>query len=283
MKDPGRGPPPGRSGPLDLKRSLLGLRIRIRGPASDAADYLNLRYGNLPERSGRGPTIEASFAFQEDHWVVSVTGRPVRPVVDLEAVVDTLDAELQQALVERRPDLQYVHAGVVSWQDRAVAIPGVGRSFKGALVLALLQAGARYLSDDLLVYDPKEDQVAAFPRAIALGEQETSFFPDLTPFFLCMGSHRLLPLKAVGSDILQDSAPLGVVVRNNWDPVVEDILEPLPRAAAMDSLAGARLDTGASGTGEPFLEDPARTAQGWCLRWRDPHSASALLLEALGR
>ncbi len=66
-------------------------------------------------------------------------------------------------------DYLFVHAGVVGWQGRAILIPGRSMSGKSTLVRALLDAGAKYYSDEYAILDG-EGNVHPYPVPISIRE-----------------------------------------------------------------------------------------------------------------
>jgi hypothetical protein len=47
----------------------------------------------------------------------------------------------------------FVHAGVVGWRNKAILLPGRSFAGKSTLVMALVEAGAKYYSDEYAVFD----------------------------------------------------------------------------------------------------------------------------------
>ena len=75
--------------------------------------------------------------------------------LDLDEVLDALEAHLNVYVGEYAADRVFVHAGVVGWRGRAILLPGVECAGKSTLVAALLAAGAAYYSDEYAVLDPR--------------------------------------------------------------------------------------------------------------------------------
>ena len=71
----------------------------------------------------------------------------------LSALLVFLDSDLRLQIGMVTPELLFVHAGVVGWQQQAIVIPGRSFSGKTTLVTALIQAGATYYSDEYAVFD----------------------------------------------------------------------------------------------------------------------------------
>ena len=68
-------------------------------------------------------------------------------------------------------------SGAVSSNGKGIILPGVSRSGKSCLTLALLREGYRYMSDGIAAIDPSTRKVHAFPKAI--GIRDASVFPEL--------------------------------------------------------------------------------------------------------
>lgn len=60
------------------------------------------------------------------------------------------------------------HMAMVEWKGIGLIIPGERGSGKSTLALKLAQIGAQYYGDDLILVDPAERLVHAFPKAVTL-------------------------------------------------------------------------------------------------------------------
>ena len=65
-----------------------------------------------------------------------------------------LDARIRLYLSTHCRTHVLVHAGAVTWRGSGIILPGPSRSGKSTLVIALLEMGATYYSDELAVLDP---------------------------------------------------------------------------------------------------------------------------------
>lgn len=65
------------------------------------------------------------------------------------------------------PDRVGVHAGVVSFADRAIVVPGTSMAGKSTIVRALIDAGATYFSDEFALVDA-DGLVWPYPRPVTL-------------------------------------------------------------------------------------------------------------------
>lgn len=86
---------------------------------------------------------------------------------DLEALLDAFQGQTHLHVAEHAASAVFVHAGVVAWDGKAMLLPGRSMAGKSTLVLALLRAGATYLSDNYAVLDHR-GRVRPFARPLAL-------------------------------------------------------------------------------------------------------------------
>jgi hypothetical protein len=86
---------------------------------------------------------------------------------NFDEVLDGFESHLQLTVAEHAPRLAFVHAGVVSWNGRAIVIPGLSHSGKTTLVHQLVRAGATYYSDEYAVLDAR-GRVHPYPRALGM-------------------------------------------------------------------------------------------------------------------
>lgn len=93
--------------------------------------------------------------------------------IDLEAVLDAFESNLQLTVAEWSPLRVFVHAGVVEWKGKAIVIPGLSFSGKTTLVKHLVQAGAKYYSDEYAVLDGR-GWVHPYPRPLGLRSQDSA-------------------------------------------------------------------------------------------------------------
>lgn len=93
--------------------------------------------------------------------------------IDLEPVLDAFESNLQITVAEWSPLRVFVHAGVVEWKGKAIVIPGLSFSGKTTLVKHLVQAGAKYYSDEYAVLDGR-GWVHPYPRPLGLRSQDSA-------------------------------------------------------------------------------------------------------------
>lgn len=112
--------------------------------------------------------------------------------IDLEPVLDAFESNLQLTVAEWSPRRVFVHAGVVEWNGKAIMIPGLSFSGKTTLVKHLVQAGARYYSDEYAVLDGR-GRVHPYPRPLGVRSPDAGR-TDKIPVEDLGGSAGSLPL-----------------------------------------------------------------------------------------
>lgn len=92
---------------------------------------------------------------------------PLATAADPEEILSSLEGDLQLYVAEHASPWIFLHAGVVSWNGRAILLPGQSYDGKSTLVAALLRAGATYYSDEYAVLD-EDARVHPYPRRLSL-------------------------------------------------------------------------------------------------------------------
>ena len=115
-----------------------------------------------------------------------------------------LAAHAEPVIAERAPDLLFVHAGVVGWDNRAIVMPGASFAGKTTLVRAWLEAGATYYSDEFAVLD-RAGRVHPFARPLAIRDGSSAV------------THRV-PAAALGAASGTTPLSVGLVLVTSYRP-----------------------------------------------------------------
>jgi len=153
-----------------------GIRIGVRVNRPETLEHLTTLF---PPgwRPSPGPVVDWLFSLlvgetqgrvRKFHMLYAGITRRAR-TLDLEAALDTLEADLRQIVAAHARRRVFVHAGVVAWGDQAILIPGRSRSGKTTLVHELVRAGAVYYSDEFAVLD-SAGRVFPFAKPLSLRE-----------------------------------------------------------------------------------------------------------------
>jgi hypothetical protein len=269
------------SGPLELE--LLGVPVRLAAPDAELRACLATCYApSLMEAGSEAHGLAGRIEPVPGGFRVEVDGRAERLERGPTEAVRALNHELLQALMLRRREHYFVHAAVVVWRGRALVLPGLSRAGKSTLALALLLEGARYLSDELLVFD-SAGRALPLPRAPKIRDECVAYFPELAGSFRGAGEGRFLSFAALPAGALAGPTPVGAVAVPRWSESGDDRPRAIPRGEALLALAASSLNFGAHR--EASLDRLAELVDGaatHALVWRDPREAARALLAELG-
>lgn len=148
---------------------VCGVSIAVSCSERDLADlFLKVFGGFPPSRSQPAWSYSLSrvapagaLAFARDAGVPTI-------VESLDELLFMVDKDITIALQQQRPDLLFVHAGVIAKEGRAWAISAPSGTGKSTTVWALVRDGLRYLSDELAPIELHAMRVHPYPRALNL-------------------------------------------------------------------------------------------------------------------
>jgi hypothetical protein len=152
------------------------------------------------------------------------------------------EKDMTIALQHLRPDLYFVHAGVLAVRDRAFLLVGPSGSGKSTTTWALLRHGCRYLSDELAAIDLRTRAVLPYPHAICLKNEPPPAYPR--PEQTLCTSHTLhIPAAYLPSGVPRESVPLVAAFflqdrREEFHPAIR----PISHAAATAHLLATALN-----------------------------------------
>jgi len=134
--------------------------------------------------------------------------------------------------IHARPDLIWLHAGGVAYDNTVAVFPGSWGCGKSTLVMRLHEQGWTYLSDDVIPIDPHTSLALPFPltprvRAVSdelLSRQQVGTLPKLT-------------MEVHPGGVCHQPLPLAGIIFPQYVPDAQNCLTPhSPAAAAADLL-----------------------------------------------
>jgi len=135
-----------------------GARIEFRLPAALLAELPSPIVPGAEIDSG-GPA-DAVLSVRLNHtaeggplFEITENGVVLSTESSLQGAAEAVESWAQLTVATLAKALVFVHAGVVGWRNRAIVIPGRSLSGKTTLVLALVEAGAEYYSDEYAIFD----------------------------------------------------------------------------------------------------------------------------------
>ncbi len=94
-------------------------------------------------------------------------GESVITRIKREDALESLGSAIRLTVAEFAVGRVFLHAGVVSWKNKAIVIPGKSFSGKTSLTAALVKRGAIYYSDEYAVLD-EQGFVHPFPKTLSI-------------------------------------------------------------------------------------------------------------------
>lgn len=140
---------------MDVAFESFDVRVRV---SVGSADLLEHVIPLLPPHARPCPLETTSesfglFAEPDGRYRFERTDSPVSKRLELPFALELMQAQLRIYVGMNTPARIFIHAGVVERDGSAIVIPGSSFSGKTTLVRALVEAGARYYSDDYAVID----------------------------------------------------------------------------------------------------------------------------------
>lgn len=181
-------------------------------------------------RVGRAETASGRFGLTRSErggYRISSEGSPGSEHSTLDVALGMLQTYVEQVIANNALDWIFVHAGAVSWGDRALLMPGESFSGKTTLVAAMVEAGATYYSDEYAVLD-REGRVHAYPRHLSLRTTDG-----------VLGGH--LHVRDLGGVEAKESAEVRIVVFTHYRPGAAWRPTPIPPAQGVVALLPSTL------------------------------------------
>lgn len=203
-----------RSEPTEFEFSLVNYGVQIRVCTNDIDIAVR-----VPSYLPPGCEVSSSSAVSATYALIASDradeypyhlyrlGEKRAATTTLDALLDTFDSDLRLTIAMAARDKVFVHAGVVGWHGRAIAIPGRSFSGKTTLVAALVKAGATYYSDEYAVLDT-EGRVHPYPRPLSVRQSTGSRV-------------KRVPAEDLGGAIGTEPIPVGAIVRAQYEAGAE--------------------------------------------------------------
>ena len=203
---------------------------------------------DLSDRS-RKPSHGYELARSADHgsFTISVDDRELRTVGSALALVDELLWHVNHEAILLGGANIAIHASAVAWHGFGLLFPGSAGSGKTTLAAALLDAGARYLTDEAALIDPATLMMHPYPKPMWMSPRSIRAIDGL--------AHRLLPdyrslsrariyasPRDLGTGVAV--APLAVshVIAPTYRPRMATSLEAISPAAGLMALSRNAFD-----------------------------------------
>ena len=220
-----------------LSLRVLGRTIKVQCEDAEVWALLTATYGTMcceVERADLNYTAgrqKRSGAF----FLRGKGGRPLEALDDGEFLF-LFEKEITIELQKLRPDLYFMHGGVLEFRGNALMLVGASGSGKSTTTWALLHHGFRYLSDELAPVDVTTLEVYPYPHALCLKNEPPGIYP-LPPKSLRTSRTLHVPVDLLPSGVTRVPLPLTAIffLRYHRDLSVPT-MAPISQAAAAAHL-----------------------------------------------
>jgi hypothetical protein len=276
------------AGPMRLSLTVFDCHVTVQCEDTDTHALLLANYGSLqsplyPEDVcyvvGRSRDQKGAPTFY-----IARSGQNPLMAADVEEFLFLFEKDMTVALQHVRRDLYFVHAGVLTFRQRAFMLVGPSGSGKSTTTWALLHHGCRYLSDELGAIDLRTRHVLPYPHAVCLKQAPPPAYP-LPDETLCTAHTLHIPAVTLPGGVSRDAAPLvAAFFLQGRREAPHPTVRPLSQAAATARLLANTLNPLAHP--EAGL-DGAMTLMAGAVPFElfsaDLTATCALIIEALGR
>ena len=155
----------------ELQINLLGVRLRISGPAEEIAPLKNSLFTRCQEPIGPEPDAHIRIEGGESGYRVyrfGNVGDPLFESSDRSKFFWWLDNALFRKALKRAKHLIQIHGGAVERGGKAILFFGDSLAGKSTMTLHLLQLGWRFLTDEVILIDPETLRVQPFRRNLLI-------------------------------------------------------------------------------------------------------------------
>lgn len=195
--------------------------------------------------------------------------------------------DVHASVPKRVRDFLFLHAGAVVRDEQAVLLPAGMDSGKSSLVIALLEMGFEYLSDEFGVLDPVTLRAYPLHKHIKLDPTGLEILPGLEKRLddrkglNAQLSDRYVRAQDLGARLAGPTFPRWLVFPTpDWDGPPR--LERIGPAQAVEEMATACFNLHLYGNrGVVMLSRIAQEGQAFRLYGGTPHERAALLAEEL--
>jgi hypothetical protein len=160
---------------------------------------------------------------------------------DTDSLLFYLDKEITLALQRARPDLFFLHAAALAWNNGVIVVAGVSGVGKSTLTLMSLGQGLEYLSDELAPIDLRQLTVEPYPHALCLKSPPSDC--SLPPGTLRCGGRFHVPIEMLPSPTHREPLPLSAFIFLQRDEERFHGIRSITRATGVARLMAQALNS----------------------------------------
>lgn len=196
-----------------------GVRVRVRAAGQDLLETAETAARKaLVDRLRLVEDVDADheFGFSADRagtLFLFQNGTEIASDLNWPRLIKFFDSLLRITVAEHAVGYVFIHAGVVSWNGKAIILPANSFRGKTSLVIELVKAGAEYYSDEYAVLD-ENGLVHPFPRELSVRfQRDGEICEESVPIARFGGKSGSKPVP-VGMLLLTEFSEDGV-----WEPL----------------------------------------------------------------
>jgi hypothetical protein len=159
-----------------LNLTILDVSVGIRCAEKETRALLTAHYGWM-QGPLDGLDVQYTVTRPGRSLLLARDGVPTSAAADPGALLLLLDQDLIVQLQKRRPDLYFVHAGVLESAGQAFMLVAPSGGGKSTTAWGLVHHGFRYMSDELGPVDLRTLMVHPYPRSLSLKGMPPRAYP----------------------------------------------------------------------------------------------------------
>lgn len=145
-------------------------------------DFGNIFYYFKVTRPNFDLDDSASFHVSIDHTsTIAHRNRVIYQSANYQYLLEYLEYQIYNLLIDKLSNYYLIHAGVVSYNNKAILLPARAGGGKTTLIASLLKNGFRYLTDEIAIIDFHTLKVYPFPKPLNIKIGSLPLFPNFEP------------------------------------------------------------------------------------------------------
>lgn len=236
--------------PATLCYHILGRRVAVRSTVPHVLQRVRHLFRSFPSCLQCGDVdtpADVTFSFSAvgeaqpgAGYTFARDAAPIAATRHAAALLRLLECELEAFLADAVRDYYLLHAGALAYNGAGIILPAPSGSGKTSLVLALLQCGYGYLSDELAVIEPATGNLHAFPKPLTIKDARP--FAALRLPALSSAVHGNAGMVAylhphdTGARVCNAPLPVRAIIFPHYDAAATPTLQPLAAGQALRRL-----------------------------------------------
>jgi HprK-related kinase A len=187
-----------------------------------------------------------SFQVSIDHLSTITDGnRIIYQSPNYRYILEYLEYEIYNLLIDKLTNYYLIHAGVVSYHNKAILFPAQSGSGKTTLIAGLLKNGFRYLTDEIAVIEPQTLLVYPFLKPLNIKMGSLPLFANFEPEMELINKRDIGVKDKIHHVLVRNGSihpadkpiPAGDIIFVQYDPRAKCRLTPISRVNTIFDMA----------------------------------------------